>query len=136
EVENEYIDEELIRTWGELLNIRNEVNKALEIKRQQKFIGNSLEATVSLYVNDKDFGILEEHKAFLADLFIVSSAEIFKGKDPHEGSYVSPERSGLAVLVEKASGEKCSRCWNWSEKVGTFKDHPELCDKCHAVLEN
>ncbi len=133
-VEPEYIDRGLTAAWEKMLKIRNEVNKALEIKRQQKFIGNSLEARVALFVNDEDFDILNEHKAYLADLFIVSSAEIFKGKDPHEGSYASPEISGLAVLVEKASGEKCIRCWNWSEKVGTFKDHPELCDKCNEAL--
>jgi isoleucyl-tRNA synthetase len=38
------------------------------------------------------------------------------------------------ILIEKASGEKCQRCWNWSPFVGTFPDSPEICDRCHGTL--
>ncbi len=151
EVEPKFKDKELEKRWGNLLKIRDEVNKALEIKRQEKFIGNSLEAKVNLYVNEANYKILKDYKTFLPALFIVSSVEVFsasadlsadrqvrmgeKDTKPPEESYKSPEISGMAVLIEKAAGEKCSRCWNWSLTVGKYEDFPGLCERCHGVLK-
>jgi isoleucyl-tRNA synthetase len=39
------------------------------------------------------------------------------------------------VLVERAAGNKCQRCWNWSEKVGAFTDEPEICEKCYKAIK-
>ncbi len=134
EVQPEFMDKELEKKWENLSSIRDEVNKALEIKRQQKFIGNSLEAKVILYVDEANYKILEGYRTFLPTLFIVSAAEIVKDPSPPEDSYKSPLISGMAVLIEKAQGNKCSRCWNWSITVGKYKDFPELCARCHEVL--
>jgi isoleucyl-tRNA synthetase len=130
----DYKDKELEDKWQELMIIRNEVNKALEIKRQEKVIGNALEAKVSLFIDDYNYKLTEKYKDFLPTLFIVSSAEIVKGADAPQGSYISEEKKGVVVLVEKAGGGKCERCWNWSISVGEHKDHPQLCGRCHEVL--
>lgn len=130
----DFKDKELEDKWQELLIIRNEVNKALEIKRQDKVIGNALEAKVSLFVDDATYKVIEKYKDFLPTLFIVSSTEVVKGTNAPEGSYISEDNKGLAVLVEKAAGGKCERCWNWSVSVGEHKEHTELCKRCYEVL--
>jgi isoleucyl-tRNA synthetase len=135
EVEPKYIDRELEQRWETLLSIRDEVNKALEIKRQERFIGNSLEAKVNLYVSEEIYKILKNYRALLPTLFIVSASEVFKDTQPPESSYRSPLIKGMAILVDRAEGKKCSRCWNWSPTVGSFNDAPELCRRCHEVVE-
>ncbi len=134
EVQPEFMDKELEKKWESLSCICDEVNKALEIKRQQKFIGNSLEAKVILYVDEANYKILDGYRTFLPTLFIVSAAEVVKDPSPPDDSYKSPLISGMAVLIEKAQGNKCSRCWNWGVTVGKYKDFPELCARCHEVL--
>ncbi|HDZ02328.1 MAG TPA: isoleucine--tRNA ligase, partial [Nitrospirae bacterium] len=129
-VNPEFIDEELEKKWERLWKIRDEVNKALEIKRQEKFIGNALEAKVTLYAGEATYKILEDHRAFLPTLFIVSSVGIEKISDAAEGAYSSTDYEELAIFIERAEGEKCQRCWNWSLSVGEYKDHPELCKRC------
>jgi len=134
EVNRELVDKELEGTWDRLAKIRNEVNKALEIRRKDKFIGNALEAKVSLFVEDKTMQLLDKYKEKLSELFIVSSVELCKFEDAPVDAFKSEEMEGVAVLVQKAEGSKCQRCWNWKLSVGSFEDHPELCEKCHQVL--
>ncbi|HYA27158.1 MAG TPA: isoleucine--tRNA ligase [Thermodesulfovibrionales bacterium] len=153
-VDERFVDQGLEGKWERLVAIRDIVNKALEIKRQERFIGNSLDAKISLYLSEggRLHRLLREYAGFLTTLFIVSQAEI-KSEIVPEGSYkgeVVFERGGaeessgekeewelsehVSVLVEKAQGKKCGRCWNWSEAVGNFGDAPELCDRCYRTL--
>jgi isoleucyl-tRNA synthetase len=132
----ELIDKALEEKWFSLITIRDEVNKALELKRQNRFIGNSLEAHVTLHVNnDELYGILSEQKDFLPALFIVSQVEIKSSGTVPEGIYESTESKGLTIEVQKASGTKCQRCWNWSNDVGAFEEFPEICGRCHEALK-
>ncbi|OGP65407.1 MAG: isoleucine--tRNA ligase, partial [Deltaproteobacteria bacterium RBG_16_42_7] len=134
-VKLEFVDKELEIKWAKLLNIRDEVHKALEIKRQQKFIGNSLEAKVSLYVvDDAGYNLLDKYKTFLPTLFIVSSIEVQKDLTSPDESYRSTTIKSLSILVEKADGKKCVRCWNWSKSVGKQKSFADLCERCCGVL--
>ncbi len=116
-VYNGWIDESLEKKWKVLINVREEILKKLEEKRSTGQIGSGLEASVTIVTNDPDLKkILNEKKDFLRYLFIVSNVELKDG----EG----------AVLIEKAGGSKCSRCWNYSLEVGSHKDHPTLCERC------
>jgi isoleucyl-tRNA synthetase len=134
EIAPEFTDSEIERNWEVLWKIRDEVNKALEIRRQEKFIGNALEAKVTLYVNEETGKILEAYRSLLPMLLIVSSAEVGKISEVSEIAYKSNEINELAVLVERAEGEKCQRCWNWSVSVGKYEDHPGLCNRCHEAV--
>ncbi len=134
EANAEWIDKELEEKWERLSKIRDEVNKALEIKRQEKLIGNSLEAKITLYVGNETYNLLINYNKFLSSLFIVSSAEVMHNVPTPESAYRSLESGGMGILVEKALGDKCQRCWNWDPSVGTFDNFPELCKKCHDVL--
>ncbi len=133
EVNDKFVDSELESKWQKLLQIRDDVNKALEVKRAEKFIGNPLEARVVLYLPEEYRQLCASYQDFLPALFLVSGVVLSTEKltSAHEGSTVE----GLQVLVERASGSKCSRCWNWNEKVGTFEDEPELCDRCYSVVK-
>jgi isoleucyl-tRNA synthetase len=71
---------------------------------------------------------------FLPALLLVSASEISGDKLP--GAYESANIEGLQVLVERAPGEKCQRCWNWSTRVGSFADEPELCERCYPVVKS
>ncbi len=135
EVESEFLDDKLEERWKRLIQIRDEVNKAIEIKRQERFLGNSLEAKVTLYISNEYMGLLSPYIANLATLFIVSEAVLSPDGRIPELAYKSEEIEGLGILVEHASGKKCERCWNWSEGVGSFKEHPGLCKKCYEVIE-
>ncbi|MDH4027547.1 MAG: isoleucine--tRNA ligase, partial [Nitrospirota bacterium] len=134
EVNADFVDKELEKKWEGLARIRDEVNKALEIKRQEKLIGNSLEARVVLYVNDDTLKTLEEQRDFLTTLLIVSSSDIGKIQDAPVSVYKSPELKNVSIYVEKAEGDKCQRCWNRDISVGKHEDHPDLCDRCRKVL--
>ncbi|MCX5716778.1 MAG: isoleucine--tRNA ligase [Nitrospirae bacterium] len=133
--DEKYLDPALEDKWAKLIAIRNEINKALEIKRQNKFIGNSLEAKVILYLPEKAFNLLNEYKEFLPALFIVSSAEARQAAGKMDGVYESEEIKGMSVIVERASGKKCERCWNWSTSVGTYSNAAELCHRCYNVIK-
>jgi isoleucyl-tRNA synthetase len=134
EVNEQLIDKDLEGKWENLADIRNEVNKALEIKRQEKLIGNSLEAKVEIFAGDANFSLLENYRSFLPTLFIVSDADISNNKDIPEAAYKSTEIEDISILVEKAAGEKCQRCWNRDTSVGKYDNHPHLCKKCFTVI--
>ena len=119
-------DPELLHRWEPLLKMRAQVSKALEESRQQKQIGNSLEALVQIRCGRKT---LEYLKTFedLRFLFIVSSVELieaeeFSGKD-------------MVVSVSKAPYGKCQRCWNLRASVGTHQDLPLICSRCYTIIQ-
>jgi isoleucyl-tRNA synthetase len=117
-------DDELEAKWQTLLEIREAVGKELEMARQEKTIGHSLDAAVDLYVGGGDLTILKSVEKDLASIFIVSQANIKEGQDD------------LRIVVGPAKGQKCERCWIYSESVGEDKDHPTLCSRCAAVVKN
>jgi len=112
-----WVDKGLSGKWAVLAAVREVVLKKIEEKRSRRTIGASLEAEVTVVTDDANvMKILEEHKDFLRYLFIVSNVHLREG---------APD-----ILVEKAGGKKCSRCWNYSDMVGMDKAHPTLCERC------
>src|SRR5258708_27054811 len=94
------IDAELEARWTRLREIRDEVNRALETARQEKLIGTSLAARVSLTAGGATAALLARYEADLPMLFIVSQVSL---------DTTGPE--GVSVPVSRAEGEKCERCW-------------------------
>jgi len=132
----DWVDEELAVRWEQLLAVRDEVLKALEMVRKKKLIGNSLEAAVDLYVKPEELRrLLELYEKDLKMLFIVSSVTLrdtdqFEALELHKN-----EALGLMVGVRKADGDKCERCWNYSPTVGGNKTHTTLCKRCVQIIE-
>lgn len=132
EVESQYIDGKLEERWDLLLKVRAEVSKALEIARKNKLIGNSLEAAVTLNSPEKLLSFLQENEAQLKDLFIVSQVALVDV--PPAGAQKSTEVEGLNILIRRAAGKKCERCWVYDPKVGESADHPTVCPRCRTAL--
>jgi isoleucyl-tRNA synthetase len=133
-VHEAFLEPELEERWERLRAVRDGVNKALEMKRQERFIGNSLEAKVILFTGDEEYSLLTTYRNILPTLFIVSGVEIERGTAPERGAYENPLPK-FSVVVQKASGKKCERCWNWSDMVGAFHNAPELCERCYNTLK-
>lgn len=123
-------ESEFSRVWDKIHSIRNDVNKALELARNEKLVGKSLEAKVSLFAEGDLLTFLEENKDELPSAFIVSQVEISKGQGDYKG-----EVDGLSISVSKASGEKCARCWSYTEDVGSNPNHPDCCARCADILD-
>lgn len=121
--EEEWLDAASFKEWEELIKVRESVMKKLELAREDKLIGTPLEAKVRLSVPPAQRNLLRKHEQELAALFIVSAVEI-------EDS----EEEALGVSVEKAPGEKCQRCWNYSLYVGTSAEYPLSCERCEDVV--
>jgi isoleucyl-tRNA synthetase len=112
-------DAGLVARWRGLLEIRGAVNVALEAARQQKSIGTSLQARVSLAASGEQATLLEAHAALLPTLFITSAVEIRR-----------IAQGGLAVTIARAEGEKCPRCWRYVPAAIAEGDLAGLCDRC------
>ena len=131
EVKAEYLNEALETKFDNFIAIRSEVTKVLEGHRQNKTIGNSLEAKVLLYAEGEALEILKSVEKDLATLIIVSQAEVQEGA---AGGEEATGRNDLRVTIKPADGHKCERCWTYSESVGRNPEHPDLCDRCAAVI--
>ncbi|MFC4771117.1 isoleucine--tRNA ligase [Enterococcus hermanniensis] len=126
---------ELLDTWKAFMDFRDNVLKALEQARNEKVIGKSLEAKVTVYPNEQVKTILAALDADLAQLLIVSpdSFSISDEAAPEE----AVKFEDVAILVEKADGEVCDRCRQVRTTVGSDEKLPTLCASCaHIVEEN
>jgi isoleucyl-tRNA synthetase len=126
-------DAALSERWERLLDLRRDVSKALELARQAKLIGQSLEAHVVLYVPPDWQALAQAYADILDTLFIVSKVSLATGT-PAEVAFTSDGIAGLAVVVERAPGTKCERCWRFQEDVGQSETHPTVCGRCAANL--
>ncbi|HJV33813.1 isoleucine--tRNA ligase [Geomonas sp.] len=124
-------DEALAQRWEKIMKVRSEVSKALELARVQKVIGHSLDAAVALKASGETAELLKEYD--LAEIFIVSKAYV---TDVLEGeAYKAEGVEGLEIAVAAAPGDKCERCWCYSEELGKDGDYPTICPKCLAAVK-
>lgn len=112
---------ELKANWERIFTIRDVVLKELETARNEKQIGSSLQAKVILTVDKETMMFLLPFYEDLRYIFIVSQTEV------HEGD-------AMKVEIQKADGEKCERCWNFSVRVGESEKYPTVCERCVAAL--
>ena len=119
--------------WSKIMVLRNDVLKALEEARNAKTIGKSLEAQVTLFVKDEYTSLFESENIDFAQLFIVSKFTL--GGTQSEASENSLVLENSSVVIEKADGEKCERCWTIADTIGTDEKHATLCARCAEVVE-
>jgi len=124
--EREPVDPAVLAQWAGLLDVRAQVTKALEEARAAKTLSASLEARITVRAPEATLRVLREHEGAgrvfpgnLANLFIVSQVRLEPGPAP------------LTVVVERATGAKCERCWTFSEQV---KGPDTVCERCTEVL--
>ncbi len=124
--ENEKLDDAY---WQQLIKVRSEVNRVLEIARNDKVIGGGLEAEVTVYANDEYRALLEQLGNELRFVLITSKAEV-KPLADKPADVATGELEGIAISVARSNGEKCPRCWHYSDKIGVNPEHPTLCPRC------
>ena len=108
------------------------MQKALELARKDKLIGSSLGAKVSVYCEDDLYEFLNPLKSQLKEIFIVSEVLLIKGTG---GNFRGEVEKGLSITVSKASGEKCERCWSFSNTVGKNSTNEKICSRCATILK-
>jgi isoleucyl-tRNA synthetase len=118
-------DDELADRWRRLTTVREQVNGAIELVRQQKIVGTSLEAHVHLEAGGDLYTLLERYRDELPMLFIASRVSLARA-----------QTDGLTVTVTRVEGTRCARCWRYVPAVAADADHAGLCDRCiEAVSE-
>jgi isoleucyl-tRNA synthetase len=120
----EWIDLEVEKKWDFLKKLRSEVNNSIELKRNEKIIGSSLEANVHISLDNKYLPNLE--KIDLAELLICSSSTLNDKSLTFDSFEKEPKTiEGLKVVVTKSEGIKCSHCW---------KILPSKCERNHCGI--
>jgi isoleucyl-tRNA synthetase len=126
--------DEVESKWDAFMSLRDDVLKALEVARNEKIIGKSLTASISLYPNQEAKMLLESVEENLKQLFIVSGFEIAGDYD------TAPENAqvfdSVKIVITQANGETCERCWIVTPEVGQVADHPTLCQRCADIVKN
>jgi isoleucyl-tRNA synthetase len=104
----------------ELLKLRGVIGQAVEKARQEKLIGNALEAAVVLRCDERFASSIPREE--LEEFFILSDLTLEAGEEP-------------AAMIRQTPNKKCARCWRHRATVGAIAAHPELCDRCASVVE-
>jgi isoleucyl-tRNA synthetase len=131
EADSGAVDAGLDMRWERLLDLREQVLKALEVSRAEGKLGNALEARVVLEAPAAAVDELRLDPRFLQDLFIVSQVTVVPAP-PGETGVSAP----FGVRIERADGEKCERCWHVTTDVGSDAEFRTLCARCAGAVRS
>jgi isoleucyl-tRNA synthetase len=114
-------DMALLDKWSRIREIREQVNKDIEVVRAQGLVGSPLQAEAVLTVNAADMALLQSLGADVKFVFIVSALQLKAGNE-------------LSVSVTPSAHTKCERCWHYSPDVGSVSAYPTICGRCDSNL--
>ena len=120
--------------WSEMMTVRQQVNKALELAREQGALRGSLDAAVTLYAQPELAERLRSLGEELRFVLITSEATVADW-DQAPDHAVEAEDIALRVVAVAATAEKCERCWHRRGDVGQHAAHPTLCGRCISNIE-
>jgi isoleucyl-tRNA synthetase len=123
DVKKEQINQEIEQYWDEVWTVRELANKKIEEQRTAKVIGHSLDTKIIIEAPDREYSLLDKLGDDLKDIFIVSQIALKKGNE-------------LNIIVEKAEGEKCERCWQYSTDIRKEGKFPNVCPRCENTLSS
>ncbi|MDQ0816859.1 isoleucyl-tRNA synthetase [Bacillus pumilus] len=118
--------------FDRFMEVRDDVLKALEIARNEKVIGRSLEANVTLYATEEVKNLLASIKEDVKQLFIISELTV---EDEQNADVSAPGYTSGRILVQKAEGELCERSRIISKDVGANPKYPTLSLKNAEIVE-
>ena len=127
-----WTNETLNDDFSYILSLRENVTKAIEPLRANKTIGSSLEVAISIYIKNNTNNIFEKYKKDFANIFIVSQVHIIDKNDIEALNVL--ESDDYIIYVQKASGEKCERCWKY-RNLGINPKYPSICEDCLKAIE-
>ena len=114
-------DAALLAKWSRIREIRDAVNKDIEVLRADGKVGSSLQANVELTVDAEDFALLNSLGDDLKFVFITSAIKLIAG-------------NALSICANTSNGIKCERCWHYCDDIGVDAAHPTLCGRCSSNL--
>jgi isoleucyl-tRNA synthetase len=132
-----WLDADLEDRWATLLDVRRQVNGALEVARQAKTIGSALGAHVTVSASGDTLALLRAHEADLPMFFITSAVTVEERRTEtadRVGGGVATADSMVSVAVAPAPGEKCPRCWRIVTETATSGPMAGLCARCEGAL--
>jgi isoleucyl-tRNA synthetase len=122
--------------WSKLFNLRGFVLSSLEVAREQKEIGKSLEAKVRLSGQTDDFHAAAANLETFRELVNVSQIEIHAKSPAVDVDGKLPEGVGMGQAnVRRADGQKCERCWHWESDIGANAEHSTICGRCVEAVK-
>ena len=122
EVDSTLLSPELETRFSKWLELRSVVAQAVEPARQQKLVGNALEADVEIEVaDDALLSSVEGAEAEVEEVLILSQVRVRKGV-------------ATVASVKRNPNARCGRCWRHKASVGLSETHPELCERCEEVV--
>jgi len=116
EYDETMVDAKLVKYLDKLYALREEILAEIEKARAEKIVGHPLDARVNITLGEKEYETFKDSKELLEMIVIVSQVTLAQGDKK--------------IVVEKAAGTKCERCWKYSEEVGQDKTNETLCPKC------
>jgi isoleucyl-tRNA synthetase len=123
EFDRDKVDSSALSEIHALLAARSMVSQSIESARQQKLIGNALEAYVELWLPQND-PVHQLPVPVIAEFLILSDIQLHVTDDaPY-------------AVVTRTQHERCDRCWRHLATVGADPDHPGLCDRCVKVVSD
>ncbi|MCI0130493.1 MULTISPECIES: isoleucine--tRNA ligase [Enterococcaceae] len=123
----------IMELWDGFMEVRTHVLKALEEARNNKLIGKSFEAKVTIYPNEPTAMLLDALNTNLAQVLIVS--DLVVEKSTTDVPETAMKFNDVSILVEPAQGETCQRCRAIKEDVGSHQELPTLCNRCAEIVE-
>ncbi|WP_107854890.1 isoleucine--tRNA ligase [Neisseria weaveri] len=114
---NEKSEAELLKKWQAVRSVREAVTAAIEPLRTDKTVGSSLQAEVKIVAPEETAGYLKALGDELRFVLLVSGVEVAKGDE-------------LSVTAQVSNGQKCERCWHYTDDIGAVAQHPTICKRC------
>lgn len=108
---------EIVKKWTAVRQVREAVTAAIEPLRSDKTVGSSLQAEVDIHAPEESAGYLKALGSELRFALLVSQAAVYKA-------------DSLSVTARVSSGQKCERCWHYTDDIGTAEGHATVCRRC------
>ena len=105
--------------WGEIMALRDRILKEIETARNNRIIGDSLEARVTLKLSGSLHDLVSADLPLLKLILVVSDIELLRQDDEE-------------IVVQPMTGHKCPRCWNRFQSESVL-DEEALCPRCQRV---
>ncbi|MGT2802853.1 isoleucine--tRNA ligase [Streptococcus henryi] len=131
EVVNFSNQEAILEEWDAFMTFRTQAQKALEEARNEKVIGKSLEAHLTVYASQEVKTLLTALDSDIAQLLIVSQLTVTEDAAPESAVTFDD----VAFTVEHAHGEVCDRCRRVDETVKERSYNALVCDHCAQIIE-
>ncbi len=129
-LDEKYNNQEVHERIEQIADIKKDILKSLEGLRKDKLIKSSLEADIKLFVKNKLVkDIMTGMGNDLKRFFQVAKVDI------HDDDSGLTAYDNCSLLSSKSNGQKCVRCWNFFEELGSDPEHPELCERCTKIVK-